>query len=213
MAYSQLALDVIETTFGITFSPQVGLFADIPEREISPLLKQILDYNVPLALEINSEKARSEMIVAPILIEIKRQSQPPISLFSGKEFNVDPEKGLSDFCDFLISLSPEQLFIKAPVIALVEAKNDNIELGLGQCVAEMLAAQIFNQRKGNQIQKVYGVVTTGSIWKFLRLQDKLVEIDISEYFLNQVEKIVGILMNFIASNPYEPRSTNQALNR
>jgi hypothetical protein len=121
-------------------------------------------------------------------------------LFSGKEFNVAPERGLNGFCDFLISLSPEQLLIKAPVIAIVEAKNDNIQLGLGQCIAEMVAAQLFNQKHNTLIQTVYGCVTTGTNWKFLKLQDKTVEIDLNEYFINDIGKILGILSHFLELN-------------
>jgi transketolase C-terminal domain/subunit len=52
---------------------------------------------------------------------------------------------------------------------IVEAKNENIKGGLGQCVAEMVAAQIFNEREANAIDTIYGAVTTGEIWKFLKL--------------------------------------------
>ncbi len=207
MPYSQFSLDVIKTNFGISIAETIGTFADIPEVSYSDFLSETLRYNVPLALAINSEKSRSEMIVAPILIELRKQLANQISLFSGKEFNVDIEKGLSGFCDFLISLSPEQLLIESPVIALVEAKNDNIESGLGQCMAEMLAAQLFNQRKGNDIERVYGVVTTGSIWKFMKLEGQAIEIDLNEYFLNQVGKILGILRSCIES---ENQSTTAA---
>lgn len=200
MSYSQFSLGIIKTTFGITISEKVGIFADIPEVSYSDFLEETLRYNVPLALAINSEKSRSEMIISPILIELRKQLLNQISLFSGKEFNVDPEKGLSGFCDFLISLSSEQLLIEAPVITLVEAKNDNIESGLGQCMAEMLAAQLFNQRKGNEINIIYGVITTGSIWKFMRIEGQVIEIDLNEYFLNQVGKILGILKTGIESN-------------
>jgi hypothetical protein len=48
-------------------------------------------------------------------------------------------------------------------------------------------------RSRNQISPIYGVVTTGEIWKFLRLENQVIEIDLSEYFLNQVNKIMGIL--------------------
>ncbi|WP_333087171.1 MULTISPECIES: hypothetical protein [unclassified Microcoleus] len=89
-----------------------------------------------------------------------------MSLFSGREFNVDAARGLSGYCDFLISRSPEQLVIESPVIALVEAKNDNIQSGLGECTGGTIAAQIFNQRREHDIQTIYGVLTTGSIWKF-----------------------------------------------
>jgi hypothetical protein len=200
MSYSEFNIDKIETKFGINLSEKVGIFGDILEVEYSEYLAQTLREYVPLALAIDTEKARSEFIIAPILFEVRRQLNYQISLFSGKEFNVDFEKGLSGFCDFLISRSPEQLLIKAPVLAIVEAKNDNIQSGLGQCMAEMLAAQMFNERKGNEIKTIYGAVTTGSIWKFMKLEGQVIEIDLNEYFLNNVGKILGILRSGIESN-------------
>ena len=200
MSYSQFSLELIKTNFGITISEIFGIFSNIPEVEYSNFLAQTLHEYVPLALSIDTEKARSEFIIAPILFEIKKQSQEPISLFSGKEFNVDIEKGLTGFCDFLISRSPEQLLIEAPVFAVVEAKNDNIQSGLGQCMAEMLAAQLFNERKGNEVKIIYGAVTTGSIWKFMRLEGQVIEIDLNEYFLSNVGKILGIFRSGLESN-------------
>lgn len=199
MPYSQFSVEQIKTNFGINLTRTVDLFADIPEIEASSFLQETLQFNLPLALEINSEKARSELIVTPILVEIKKLLPERMSLFSGREFNVDPARGLSGYCDFLISRSPEQLVIESPVIALVEAKNDNIQSGLGQCMAETIAAQIFNQRQENDIQTIYGVVTTGSIWKFFKLEGTAIEIDTTEYFINNVGKILGILINFIES--------------
>ncbi|TAE61216.1 MAG: hypothetical protein EAZ87_02845 [Nostocales cyanobacterium] len=199
MSYSQFTLEQIKSEFEITLSEKIGFFSKITEREYSQLLAETLEYNIPLALSINSEKSRSEMIVTPILIEVRKQLTNQISLFSGKDFNVDAEKGLTGFCDFIISKSPEQLIIEAPIITLVEAKNDNIESGLAQCMAEMIAAQLFNQRHNQEIKTIYGVITTGSIWKFMQLQETTITIDLNEYFLANVGKIIGILMNFIES--------------
>lgn len=197
MPYSQFRLEQIKSEFGITLCEQFGLFTEIPEANYSQFLSETLEYNIPLALAINSEKSRSEMIVAPILIELRKQFDNGIGLFSGKDFTVDTQRGLNGFCDFLISKSPEQLIIEAPVIALVEAKNDNIESGLAQCMAETIAVQLFNQQKANEIKKVYGVVTTGSLWKFMQLEDKTISIDINEYFVGNPGKIIGILKSFI----------------
>ena len=188
---------MIETNFGITIADKVGIFASLPEAEYSELLSQTLQENISLALAINTEKARSELIVTPILVELRKQFQYQISFFSGKEFNVDLEKGLTGFCDFLISRSPEQLLIKAPVVALVEAKNDNIQAGLPQCMAEMIAAQIFNERRNNNISAIYGVVTTGTNWKFLRLSDQIMEVDLNDYYIDNISKIIGILKHLI----------------
>ncbi|WP_333435024.1 hypothetical protein [Microcoleus sp. D2_18a_D3] len=188
---------MIETNFGITIADKVGIFADLPDAEYSELLSQTLQENISLALAINTEKARSELIVTPILVELRKQFKYQISFFSGKEFNVDLEKGLTGFCDFMISRSPEQLLIKAPVVALVEAKNDNIQAGLPQCMAEMIAAQIFNERKNNNISEIYGVVTTGTNWKFLRLSNQIMEVDLNDYFIDNISKIIGILKYLI----------------
>ena len=199
MAYSDFKLSELIKTFGLTLTEAVDLFADVEEVECSDNLAFNLKDSIPLALAIGTEKARSEMIIVPILLEMKRRLNHQISLFSGTDFNVDFEKGLNGICDFIISLSPEQLFISAPVITLVEAKNDNIKSGLGQCVAEMIAAQLFNEREGNEIKPIYGVVTTGELWKFLKLEGKLVSIDLSNYPVVNANKILGILMNTISN--------------
>jgi transketolase C-terminal domain/subunit len=113
---------------------------------------------------------------------------------------VDKEKGLTGTCDFIISRSPEQLFIKVPVITIVEAKNDNINRGLGQCVAEMVAAKLFNERGENGISTIYGAVTTGSLWKFLKLENQTIYVDMREYYLVNVGKILGILLSMIQNS-------------
>jgi hypothetical protein len=192
MPYSLFNIEKVRDNFDITIIEQVNIFANVPEISYSEYLTETLRFNTPIALANNSEKSRSEMIIAPILLELKRIYPQNASIFSGKDFTVDIEKGLNGFCDFLISRSPEQLVIASPVIAVVEAKNENIEAGLGQCMAEMIAAQIFNQQKGKQFPQILGAVTTGSNWKFMRLKEKTIEVDLNEYFLNQVAKILGI---------------------
>ena len=197
MAYSDFKLSEIIQKFELTLNEVSGLFGDVPEEESSDLLTTILKENVDLAVSINTEKARSEMIISPILLELRRKLNNEISLFSGVDFNVDNQQGLNGFCDFLISLSKEQLFVRAPVITLVESKNENLKSGLAQCIAEMLAAQLFNEQKQNQIKIVYGAVTIGTIWQFLKLEDKTISIDLTEYYIKDVKKILGILISAI----------------
>lgn len=199
MSYSQFSLETVEQTLGLSILEKLDIFTAIPEVPISNFLKQCLEYNTPLALEIATEKARSEMIIAPILIELKQQFFSKISLFSGREFNVDSQQGLIGYCDFIITKSSSQLLIKSPVAVIVEAKNDNIQSGLGQCIAEMVAAQIFNQRQDRYNGWIYGAVTTGTNWKFMRLLAAVVEIDPNEYFLNNINKLMGILRSFVES--------------
>ncbi len=140
------------------------------------------------------------MIIAPILIELKRLTGDRISLFSGNEFNVDAAQGFSGFSDFIISLSNQQLYIEAPVAIIVEAKNENIKGGLAQCLATMVAAQRFNQEKGNTISTIYGAVTTGNQWKFLKLDNATAAIDNKDYYIDQLANIMGILLTMVESN-------------
>jgi hypothetical protein len=198
MSYSDFTLAKIVKIFGLTVSEKLDIFPGVSDFNSSLYLQDTLLYNLPLALAINTEKSRSEMIISPILIELKKCFTQPISLFSGVDFTVDATRGLNGTCDFLISRSPEQLFINAPVITIVEAKKEDINAGLGQCVAEMLAARLFNEREENQIDQIYGAVTTGDRWKFLKLKEQIIEIDLGEHFLsNNVNKILGILAHAI----------------
>jgi len=194
MPYSDFSLKRVKDELGVRVVEQQDMFAMIDQVEISDLLQKNLAENVPLAIAINTEKARSELIIANFLVELRKLFDHQVSLFSGIEFNVDKEKNLNGFCDFIISASPEQLMLNAPVVTIVEAKNENIIGGLGQCIAEMVAANIFNVKEHNdEILKVYGVVTTGTTWKFLRLESDVVYIDLSEFYIDRPGKILGIL--------------------
>lgn len=198
MAYSDFDLRKIETDFQLNIVENQDLFSHIAEIKISDFLNKILKQNVPLAQALNTEKARSELIIINIFLELKNNLN--IGLFSGIDFTVDKEKGLNGFCDFLISQSSEQLFLKAPVIVAVEAKNENIIGGLGQCIAEMIAARLFNEREKNSISIIYGVITTGHLWKFVKLQENSVFIDQEDYYINMPGKIMSILSKMVKQN-------------
>ncbi|WP_338043178.1 MULTISPECIES: hypothetical protein [Okeania] len=187
-------MEIAKTNFELTLEENQDLFAQIKPVKPSEILTTILREYIPLATAINTEKARSELLISQILADVRRQLNYRISLFSGTEFNVEAELGLQGYCDFLLSFSPEQYFITAPVITIVEAKNENIIRGLGQCVASMVGAQFFNQRADNPVKVIYGAVTTGTNWKFLTLEEKIVRIDVGEYYVKEIDKILGIIL-------------------
>jgi hypothetical protein len=120
-----------------------------------------------------------------------------VGLFSGRDFTVDATEGLNGICDFLLSRSPHQFFIEAPVLAIVEAKEEDIPSGLGQCAASMVAAQRFNEQESTSLPAVYGAVTTGDIWRFLRLEGNTLSLDAEQYYLDQRAKILGILLHIV----------------
>lgn len=212
MPYSDFDLKAVKQKLGVCLHEQQGLFSAAPCAALHPAFVEILQENVPLARAVNTEKARSELIISPMLVELRKMLQHRVSLFSGIEFNVDKEKGLNGFCDFIISASPEQLMLNSPVIAVVEAKNENIIGGLGQCIAEMVAAKLFKEtEKSEDAGSVYGVVTSGTAWKFLKLETASgwnffaakkwkVSLDLDEYNIDNSGKILGILLSMAAGD-------------
>lgn len=198
MSYSEFTLETVLPTFQLEKIDTVGLFSEIEPVVPSAALTTELEKKVPLATAIGTEKARSELIVINLLVELREHYNRRISLFSGIDFNVDVEAGLNGVCDFLVSLSPNQFYLEAPIIILVEAKNTDVKLGLGQCVAEMLAAQRFNAENRNDIPSIYGVSTTGVDWQFLKLSEKFLQIDMVTYTIERCDRILGILSSMVA---------------
>ena len=192
MAYSDFSISELKQRFQLVIEENTDLFADVPEADVPPFLLDKLNRYLPLAVNINTEKARSEMVIAPVLVEFKLLHRDRISLFSGIDFTVDEASGLKGRCDFILARSPEQLFLDVPVCVLVEAKNENVVGGIPQCLAEMVAAQEFNRRQGLSLT-TFGVVTTGILWRFLRLEGKQAAVDLLEYPIQTPRKIFGIL--------------------
>ena len=197
MAYSDFTIDRVRNELNITLDFSASLFDDVSPVTASDWLVDTLALMAPMAMA-NTEKARSEFMVAPILGELVKRLDYGVFVFSGRDFNVDSDRGLSGYCDFLVSLSSESISIQAPVCTIVEAKKDDINGGIGQCIAEMVAAQIFNERKGAAIDRIYGVVTSGMAWRFLVLDGTVARVDRLEYYVSQVDKILGILFSAVA---------------
>ena len=197
MANSNFTLGQVRKAFELETVRKWGIFADIAPVEPSALLTAVLERNMPFALAMGTEKAKSELIVSEVLVELCVHFDNRVSLFSGIDFNVDASKELTGVCDFLVSLSPEAFELEAPVIALVEAKNSDVKLGVAQCAAEMVAAQRFNAEQGNSIPRVYGAITSGTDWIFLKLEGKTLHIDMRIYTLERCDRLLGILAGMV----------------
>ena len=192
MAYNNFSLQSAIDIFDLNLLESnfcESLLPITPQPEFLTIFNQYL----PLAQKAKSEKAKSELLVSPILVEVRQLAHDRVQLFSGEEFNVDRDRGLNGFCDFLFSRSTTSYIIQAPVLMLVEAKKGELDVGWGQCVAEMVAAQIFNQSKDKPLPIIYGSVTSGKLWQFLKLEGQDVTIDSNEYQVIPVERILGIL--------------------
>jgi hypothetical protein len=195
MPYSQFTtIRKVKEAFNLTTIAGDRFIPDISPVRPSEILAGTLRETLPIVATSGSEKARSEGIIYPLLLEVRRLLDRKVSLFSGEEFTVEETLGLNGICGFLITRSPEVLEIEAPAIVIVEAKKTDLKTGFGQCIAEMVAAQRFNQAKDSSEQTLYGSVSNGIQWQFLKLDHQTVTIDLTVYPLPPVEQILGFFL-------------------
>lgn len=192
MPYSSFTIAQVKRQFQIEVITE-PFFNDIPTLTPGEWLTTLLAKSAPLAVTLGTEKVRSELIIAPLLFEFRELLDRQVSFFSGADFSVDLESGLNGVCDFLLTRSTSEVNIEAPAIIIIEAKKGELNVGWGQCAAEMIAAQKFNLAAGQDVQTIYGCVTTGTIWQFLKLTGTVLTIDVTEYPLNPIDRILGIL--------------------
>ena len=196
MAFADFTFPQVQQTLGLVVN-EADLFSPLPAVPLREDFITTLTDGAAIALAINTEKAKSEFIIAPVLLELRRLLGGAVGLFSGVALDVDPGKGLTGVCDFILTKATRQFVLSAPLVTIVEAKNDNLRNGLGQCIAEMYASALYNQQAGSTIAAVWGVVTTGSTWKFLRLENMAVTLDLKEYYIDNLGKILGVLQHIV----------------
>jgi len=192
-SYSDYSLEDLQTICGIVNRKEaLNLSGEMIEPSV--WLKQSLEYGKILPL--NTEKAKSEWLIAPLLTELANRNRHKFNLFSGNTFDVDVTKSLKGRCDFLLTKNLS-LNISAPVIAIFEAKDDNLDHWYGQCGAEMVGARLFNQMKNEPIEIIHGAVTNGESWQFLRLTDSTLLIDTETYGLANLTLLLGTLQKVV----------------
>lgn len=194
MSYRDFTLGEIEKTFGIKNRRTKVLdsfVAVAPSETLANELKEVEE------LPVRSEKAKSEWIVVPILKELRKRNNKFFTIYSGDYLNVDEETGLKGECDFILAKDIGTFDINYPIIQIVEAKKNDVELGVPQCAAQMIGAKMYNEKKGTDIPIIYGCVTTGNEWLFMSLENDLIKINPRLYYLNEVENVLGIFQFII----------------
>jgi hypothetical protein len=189
-SYRYYKLIDLKNICGIDRVDAPNMLQPIKNIEASEWLQISLDRNSQLPML--NEKAKSEFVVAPILSEIwfRNKNFKPLS---GLTFNVDASRGLKGVADFLISNDPNAQELESPIMCVFEAKNDAIEDWYGQCGAEMYAARLFNEKQGNNIQIIYGAVTNGFTWLFLKLEGQTLFIDSQRYGTANLPQLLGAI--------------------
>jgi hypothetical protein len=191
MAFTDFTPDTVQQKLGITLQ-LTELFPKLTPIAVPEWLSGQLFKTRQLALL--SEKSRSEFIVAPVLIAVRDLTAGAVVILSGQRLDVDPARGLNGECDFILSSGLSLPILQPPLLTLVEAKRQDIESAIGQCLAQMVAARMFNEKAGVADHPIYGCVTTGEVWQFLRLMGTAAEIDPDRLYLGNLGSIMAALL-------------------
>lgn len=196
MAYTDFTLEAAERAFGFTAQPG-DLFPGLKPLSVPPWLQELLDRGRHAAALV-SEKARSEFLIVPILLAARDLAPGELAIYSGQRLDVDPERGLVGECDYILARTAPVPRLRAPLVTVLEAKKGDVEAGLGQCAAQMVGARLFNERTGEPPSPVFGCVTTGEVWQFLRLKGATLLIDSFRLFIDNVGGILAALQTTIS---------------
>ena len=193
MPYSQYStLRAVKKQLGISVVNQ-PLFDTTTAIEPSSWLVETLTRTLKQRVGYFSEKSRSEAIVFPVLVEIKSRNDDQFTLYSGAILEADKEKGLNGECDFILGLSKQNIELEAPIFCIVEAKDNDLELGLPQCIAQMCGAKLYNEQDGTILPYIFGGVTTGESWLFLKLIGDIAYVDTRQYYIEKLDDLLGVL--------------------
>ncbi len=201
MALSDFRYPDVVRQLGLTEETSRHLFTAVPPVPAGAISRVALPIGTQLGTGAHSELSRSVWMVGPILGDLWDRYDGRICLIAGAELDGDPAAKLTGVCDFVVSRGPQRHVIGPPVLVMFEAKRDSIPDGLGQCIAAMVGAQRHSLRAGEAADPMYGCVTTGSVWKFLRLSGTRLTTDATEYAISQVDQILGILIHMVGPVP------------
>ena len=198
MPYSKFTIKRLRDEFNLKIEDNSNIFDKVKIKPSNWLIESLdMAFDSPLL----SEKARSELIITPILQEMRKINNKSISIFSGLNLDVQSDSDLNGECDFILTKGNHIYFIDTPLISIVEAKKQDIDLGLAQCIAQMIGAYIFNEQENNNIKTIFGCVTTGEIWQFMKLEyaneNYIATIEKKKYYIDNVEKILGVIQQII----------------
>ena len=194
MAYRDFTLEAIRRQLSVT-NHRADLFADITPIEPTEDLQK--DLAVASLIPARTEKAKSEVIVMPILIELLKRNDFFFTIYSGETLSADPSRGLTGECDFILAQNTGSFDIDAPMMIVVEAKKHDMDLGIPQCAAQMIGVQAFNQERDESIGTIYGCVTTADMWVFMKLEENRLLVDNKRYYFNDLNQLLGVFQRII----------------
>jgi len=172
---------------GYSFSHEVVNLPQSDDYEHNDIRKlQDTFYTILPKITVNSEIAKRDFLIAPILVEIARNTESKINV----EYAIEIDSRLSGSLDYLIRLKRE--------LIVIEAKKGDLDKGFNQLSAELIALDKY--KESNESDRLYGAITIGDVWRFGVLERKQQHItkDINSFTIpGDLEKVFSILIGIL----------------
>ena len=191
LTFSGMTWDILEEKHGIRVQDSV-LFEDAAPLDPSPTLVDYLHRGRHLRLA--NERARAHRLVDPVLYEIELLYKGKITTIPEPYLEAKGFEGLSGNPDFILSAGTTTKVV--PIVAVVEAKKEDMDGGLPQCAAELYASYLLDKGVPSRL---HGCVTIGTDWRFLSFdgETKQVVLDPTTYLISHLPRILGIFRAII----------------
>jgi hypothetical protein len=195
MAYRDFKIKDLKAKFGIQ---EIGtkLFDPLKIKKINPSDKLLSDLAEAEYITLSTEKAVSERLVAPVLVEIAKLNEE-LQVFSGEIIVADKANGLNGELDFVFARKPWTRKPENPLLCVTESKLGLINSGVDQATAQMLGLRIFNHNNGHDEDIIHGAVTDGTSWRFLKLKGNDLLLDLHVYSTENLPLLLGVLQEII----------------
>jgi hypothetical protein len=192
--YSSYTFAAVKKQFNLK-AVKGHLFPNIISIQPSAWLVKTLQLSNQMS--VVSEKSRSEWLVAPLMLEVKDKNLDKMNVLSGENLEVDKAQSLTGECDFLFVKDPDTITIETPIFCLVEAERHDLTAGTGPCIAQMIGARLLNERDGFNFPTMYGCVTTGNDWQFLKLENQTITLERDLIYINEIPKLLGLFQAIV----------------
>ena len=179
------------------------------EGDVSPSEQflQELEFNREYIDVFASEEARCEAVIFPVLREVYKGYAEHYALWIKKPITYDDV--LSGTPDYFISTRSElgKLVVGTPLIMLVEAQKNDFEVGWGQCLSELVAAQKIN---ADPDTPVYGIVSDGIRWQFGQLVGDIFTQNRTGFSTDNLPVLFGAIDSvFKAANEFSQQTSTE----
>ncbi|MEM8603333.1 MAG: hypothetical protein AAGF24_05805 [Cyanobacteria bacterium P01_H01_bin.121] len=131
-----------------------------------------------------SKKLLIDAICEEALLKTKQ-----LKLWKGAQLEGEVAFGYVDYI-----LAEHKRYLDIPLLCIIEAKKDDFEKGLAQCLVEMQSCQWQNRQAQRSIE-VYGIVTNGRAWRFYKLLTSGEVYETPVYSTGDMELLLGRLQS------------------